>query len=81
VTPEAFKAALTDLGLRQIDLARLLAHFAGGEPNPVKVNRWAGGGAAHRAPDGIVALLGVLALLSTRARHQLYREAGIKIRD
>lgn len=81
MTPEAFRAALADLGLRQIDLARLLAHFGGVEPNPVTVNRWAGKGMATiHVPITIAALLGVLELLPRETREALYLEAGIKIR-
>ena len=78
MTPDEFRAALASLGLRQIDLARLLAHPTGKKAYPAHVNRWAM--ATRPVPSSIITILHLLGLLSKRVREQLYREAGIKIR-
>ena len=66
-----FRATLASLGLRQVDLARLLAHF---DPDwrfdRVTVNRWATG-QVPRVPASIVMALRLWAEISDSKRQQM----------
>ena len=69
VTPHEFKTALTDLGLTQADLRRIIERMSGETIGNVTVNRWAAGRA--NIPPTTVTILRLLAMLPKTKRDRL----------
>ncbi|HSF96240.1 MAG TPA: hypothetical protein VLA52_14540 [Thermohalobaculum sp.] len=73
-----FRDALARLGLRQVELARLIGHLGGAAPDTTTVNRWAKG--SLPVPAAVAAVLALWELLPGHARGRLRAAAGLRPR-